>query len=93
MTFVFTADSSGSKDAVTIPTEITEGTHVYFRLRIRPPAGHAWSYSRPNATSESMPRDMDQELIIEQRAPFHAGEIPLYVALDSGTGTFYADLE
>ena len=91
MTFSFTADSSGSKDACTIPKGAQHrNAH---RLRIRPPLGHSWSYARPNAASQSVQMGMDEELILDQKAIFYEDEIPLYIALDSGSGPFTGSLE
>lgn len=92
LTFTFTADSSGSKDAVTIPANANYAGYRY--LKIRPPLGHAWSYSAPGPGSGSVQMGMDEEYRTERGSgEYSGGEIPMYVALDTGSGTFTASLE
>ncbi len=93
LTFTFTADASGSKDAVTIPVAATYAG--YKTLKIRPPQGHAWSYSGvPTAGTASVAMGIDEQYILKRGSgEFTGGEIPLYCALDTGSGTFLGILE
>ena len=93
LVFTFTADASGSRDAVTIPEAATYAG--FRRLKIRPPQGHAWSYaSVPTSGATGVAMSMDEEYQIERGSgEFMGGEVVLYAALDTGSGTFTGVLE
>lgn len=92
MTFPVTADASGSRDPVTVPANAPLGCKT---MRIRPPQGHAWEFSKPNAASQAYAMEADREWIWSRldQAPFMPGEVPVYIGLDSGSGTFLVSIE
>jgi hypothetical protein len=89
MTFTFTADASGTADAIVLPQSFPHGCKSIW---VRPPAGHAWTvYKVLGATG--YPLDPDQAFEFHRagaQAPFTAGETIGYAALDTGSGTFNA---
>ncbi len=93
LVFTFTADASGSKDPCTIPANANYAG--YRTLKVRPPNGHAWSYSTvPTAAGTSVTMGIDEMLTFKRGSgEFSGGEIPLYIATDTGTGTFTGILE
>ena len=78
----FTADASGSADAVVVPTVAKGAT----RLHITPPSGHAWSLAAPNVDSTVHNYQLDEQADLPCVAVI--GKAVAYVALDTGTGTF-----
>ncbi len=78
----FTADASGAYDPYVVPTK-AKGAN---RLFVQPPVGHAWSFKFPALTSTVFDRTMDQALDVPMQAV--VGAVALYVANDTGTGTF-----
>jgi hypothetical protein len=88
MNFTFTADASGSADAITLPQSFPMACR---RILVRPPAGHAWTV-HIYVGGTGYPLDVDREFAFErssEESPFKPGETIGYAVLDTGSGTFY----
>ncbi len=87
LTFSITADASGSKDAVTIPQNANYAG--YKTLKIRPPQGHSWSHATVPSGGSTVTMGSDEELTLYRgHGEYSGGEVVLYIANDTGTGTF-----
>lgn len=87
-TFEIDMDASGARDQVQLPADAPIGCRS---LKIRPPTGHAWSYSAPAAASTAVTASTDEEMDFRRsdaQPAYQPGEnLPLFVALDTGSGT------
>ena len=77
----FTIDSSGSPDVLTLPQDFPSGECT---LRLKPPAGHAWTFYGQG--TEVFELDLDEVLTIGPGYRY-AGETIGSAELDTGTGT------
>ena len=92
LTFTFTADASGSRDACTIPQSANYAG--YKTLKIRPPQGHAWSYSYGATSAAAIAMGVDEQLtFVRGTGEFSGGETPIFCALDTGSDSFLGILE